>query len=495
MIGRVRELIARREAHAARTVVLLPFAHLIPLARAAWAAQLPTGFAPRFETSMTWSLSASFVPADSDLAFDMGRDLLTARALLEQAGLASRADLLAGRVVQAAWQLAPAAAAVMPAARPAWAARARQAIAAGFDAPVLAMERAVAGVALEWAAVSSYAGDALLEGELAPALDLLVVVEGLRPEPFAAALASLLAGKAVSVPLAGKAVSVPLAGEAPPGAIRLHEAADPADEAERAAACVLRHIQAGRVPVALPAVDRLLTRRIRALLDVRGAGIRDETGWKLSTTRAAAHLMLALRACAWNASADAVIDWIKHAPAVPSHLALALERAVRKAGLRDWRGLRSSDLGDGPRLQSLLEQVNGWRDRLQRVRSLPQWLADLRGLLQETGQWPRLAGDAAGARLIAALRLDEGAQAEFQQLPQAARRFGLADFSAWAGDTLEADSFVPQPAGQEQVVSLPFNQLLGRPFAALVLAGCDELRLPPAPEPAGVWTPAQRLAL
>ncbi|MCM2251602.1 MAG: PD-(D/E)XK nuclease family protein, partial [Ramlibacter sp.] len=290
-------------------------------------------------------------------------------------------------------------------------------------------------------------------------------------------------------------VSVPLAGEAPPGAIRLHEAADPADEAERAAACVLRHVQAGRVPVALPAVDRVLTRRIRALLDVRGAGIRDETGWKLSTTRAAAHLMLALRACAWNASADTVIDWIKNAPAVPPHRALALERTVRKAGLRDWRELRSADLGDGQRLQSLRERVNGWRDSLQRVRSLPQWLSDLRGVLQETGQWPRLAGDAAGARLIAALRLDEGAQAEFQQLPQAARRFGLADFSAWAGDTLEADSFVPQPAGQEQVVILPFNQLLGRPFAALVLAGCDELRLPPAPEPAGVWTPAQRLAL
>jgi ATP-dependent helicase/nuclease subunit B len=93
------------------------------------------------------------------------------------------------------------------------------------------------------------------------------------------------------------------------------------------------------------------------------------------------------------------------------------------------------------------------------------------------------------------LRLSEQAQREFEQLPQAARRLNLAGFSAWVNDTLEAASFVPESRRQEEVVILPFNQLLGRPFAALVLPGCDEVRLAVSPEPAGPWTPAQREAL
>ncbi|HXE50737.1 MAG TPA: PD-(D/E)XK nuclease family protein, partial [Ramlibacter sp.] len=486
LISRIRELMAERGAHAARTVVLLPYAQLMPIARQIWAEQVPSGFAPRFETTMNWSAAAGFAAAGDDLSFDMGRDVLTARALLDRAGLASRADLVGGRVVDAAWQLASVAAAVAPSQRAQWATKMRNVIGAGFDAPVLTLESAVASIAVEWAAASAYAGDALLEGELAQAIDLLVVLEGLRAEPLAETLKSLLAGKAVSLPLDVTAHR---------GEIRLHQADDPSDEAERAAACVLRHVEAGRVPVALAAIDRVLTRRIRALLDVRGAVIRDETGWKLSTTRAAAHVMLALRACAWNTSGDAVIDWLKNSPAVSARLVLAVERRVRRAGLREWRSLQSEDLGESSQLQALLRDVNTRREDLQRVRPLPQWLAEVCGLLQATGQWPGLERDAAGAKVIAALRLGEDAQAEFRQLPQAARRFSLAEFTAWANETLEAASFVPESPGEEQVVILPFNQLLARPFGALVLPGCDELRLQPAPEPPGIWTAAQRQGL
>ena len=54
MQGLQRELQARG-VHAARTVVLLPYAQLMPVARQFWAALAPTGFAPRFETSMNWA--------------------------------------------------------------------------------------------------------------------------------------------------------------------------------------------------------------------------------------------------------------------------------------------------------------------------------------------------------------------------------------------------------------------------------------------------------
>ena len=486
LTARIALLMTARGAHAARTVVLLPYIHLISVAAKAWAQHIPTGFAPRFETTMTWAGAAGFAPGVDDIAFDMGRDLLTARAWLERAGLRDRADLLASRLVEAAWQLAGVAAAVPPAQRPAWAVQARAAVSEGLDEPMLALEAALARIALEWAAASAYAGDSLLEGQATAQIDLLVVLEGLRTEPVTGALQRLLGDRAACLPL-----DVP----APAGEIRLHQANDPADEAERAAACVLAHVDGGRVPVALAAIDRVLTRRVRALLGARGVAIRDETGWKLSTTRAAANAMLALRACPWDAGTDAVIDWLKNVPAAPSFSVLALERRVRRAGVREWRSLDAPDLAVGDAARDLVEQVGVWRSGMQRVRPLPQWLAALRALLQATGCWAALERDAAGARVIEALGLDDAAQAELQQLPQAARAFTLAEFSRWADESLEAASFVPEPAPQEQAVILPFNQVLGRPFAALVLAGCDEIRLPAAPEPPGFWSAAQREAL
>jgi ATP-dependent helicase/nuclease subunit B len=485
LIQRVRTLMAERGAHAARTMILVPYAQLMPVARRAWAEQLPTGFAPRIETTMNWSAAVGFVPRADDVTFDMGRDLLTARGLLERAGLSSRADLLATRLVEAAWQLGNVAAAVSSRERAAWAAKARGVATSGDDMPLLALEAAVASIALAWAAASGYASDALL-GECMDGVDLLVLVEGLKAEPLTQALKSAFPGKAVAMGLEDTSAG---------GEVRLHEAEGPSDEAERAAACVLRHLLAGRTPVAVAAVDRVLTRRIGALLEVSGVPICDETGWKLSTTRAAAHVMLALRGCAWNAASDVVIDWLKNSPATGSRTVLALERRVRQAGVREWRSLQRSDLGDASALHELLQQVNAGRDGMQRPRPLAQWLASLRSLLAAAGQWEQLEGDAAGAKVIAVLRLAEGAQAEFEGLPQACRRLDLQDFTSWVGDSLEAGSFVPSTAGDAQVVILPFNQVVGRAFPAVVLPGCDETRLAPAPEPEGQWSAAQRRAL
>ena len=480
----VRERLDSRGAHPARTVVLMPFVHLLQPAREAWARQVPDGFAPRIETTGTWSDAAWFEPGASDFTGEMARDLLVARDLLERAGLASHADLLAPRLVEAASELAGVAAAVEPPQRPGWAARARAAVGHAFDAPLLSHEAALAGVAIEWSAASSFATDSLFTPALRSGVDMLVVVRGLRDDPLAAALAASFGARS-------EVFALPAEGER--GAIALHAARDPSDEAERAAACVIGHVRDGRVPVALAAVDRVLTRRIRAMLEQGGAAIRDETGWKLSTTRAAAHVMLVLRAAVRNAGADAVIDWMKNSPAHPPGAVLAMERRVRRAGLREWRSARAGDFGDGQ--QRIFEEVNAWRDSLQEMRPLPQWLAQLRGVLQASGQWRDLERDAAGMQAIDALRLAEGERAELESFEPAQRRIGLGDFTAWVYETLEARNFRPPAADAAQVVILPPHQLAARAFAALVMPGCDEVRLPASPDPGGLWTKAQRAAL
>ncbi|HEY8048139.1 MAG TPA: PD-(D/E)XK nuclease family protein, partial [Ramlibacter sp.] len=161
LMSRVRDSAAARGTHVARTVVLLPFAHLLQPAREAWARQVPEGFSPRLETTKTWSSAAGFEPADNDVTGDVARDLLAAHGLLVRAGLGSHADLLAPRLVEAAHGLMGVASAIEPRSRTAWAARMRGAIAPGFDTPLLSHEGALAHIAIEWAASSAFPTDNL----------------------------------------------------------------------------------------------------------------------------------------------------------------------------------------------------------------------------------------------------------------------------------------------------------------------------------------------
>ena len=481
LLARIDAELRQLAAHPARSVVLLPYAQLMPLAARLWAAQFRDAFAPRFETTRNWATRAGwFTPGPHDLSFDHGRDLLTAAALLEGAGLAAQRALLAGPLVEQATQLGQIAASLPPALRPDWAEQARGALPPVGDGP-LALEAAVGRLAIAWAGGSDYATDVLFAPRVADALDALLIVPGLLPDPLTETLVEHYFEKAVLLHPESDAAL---------GHIALHTCADAEDEAERAAACVLRQIEVGRVPVALIAGDRLLTRRINALLIERGAQLRDETGWKLSTTHAAAQLMAALHACAPRASTDEVLDWLKLAPAFDARQQRALERRLRRDAVRGWpqAALLTGD-------QPLTQHIESLRAPMMAARPLVDWLPALRTLLRGCGLWPLLAADVAGNAVIDALGLSDEALADWRDWPAAQRRMGLAEFTRWVGEALEAASFRPPHPAAAQVVVLPLTQLLGRPFAALVLPGADEQRLPAAPEPPGPWSTAQRQAL
>ncbi len=286
---------------------------------------------------------------------------------------------------------------------------------------------------------------------------------------------------------------------------------------KRAAACVLRYVAEGRTPVALAAIDRALTRRISALLAGRGVGVHDENGWTLSTTRAGAQVMAALRACMAHASGDAVLDWLKHVPIADAGALRQAERWLRRTGMGDWpAAVRSAGLAAGPvqdtagaeglefpdpaapeGWRTLVRRTEAWRAAMQAPRDLPGWLAALRALLQATGQWERLQEDAAGLRVLAELRLDLAQEGEWRGLDASGRPMALAEFVHWADEVLEAGRFRPEFGGDgvPDAVVVPLPQMLARPFAALVAAGCDEKRLQAAPEPPGAWTREQRETL
>lgn len=509
LLRQIHQHLLETAAHPARCVVLLPYAQLMPLAARLWAEQFPNGFAPRFETTRNWAARAGlFSPGPNDITHDHGRDLLTAASLLEGAGLGERRALLCGPLVEQATQLAPLAASVPASLRPDWADQAREAVALVAGEP-LALEAAVARLAIAWAAASDYPTDVLFEKRVSDELDALVVIEGLQPDELVSSLVDHFSDRTFMLTLqSGEPAAADgseLHPDAKSGRILLHRCRDGEDEAQRATACVLEQIVAGRTPVALTAGDRLLTRRIAALLASQGVRLRDETGWILSTTYAAACLMASLRACAWHASTDTVVDWLKLAPqfAFKQGRELdALEAYLRRNAVRDWAsavglmkhqvaGRRSSSA----RLEEFMGDVEALREPMQDPRRLVDWLSATRSLLEASGLWTQLATDAAGEAVVAALGLSEGAQAAWQGWPGAQRRMSLAEFTAWVGDVLEAASFRPPARDDAQVVILPMSQLLGRPFAALVLPGADEQRLPAAPEPPGTWSTAQRVAL
>jgi ATP-dependent helicase/nuclease subunit B len=227
--------------------------------------------------------------------------------------------------------------------------------------------------------------------------------------------------------------------------------------------------------------------------------IRDENGWKLSTSHAGAQIMALLKAAVWNASCDTVLGWLKGSPIFAAVVG-ELEAAIRRDQISDWRRVAY-----GPTVQksALCQQchasANAIRDGLQGSRTLTSWLPALRAALQGSGLWDGLNADEAGTKALAALRLAGPALQAWDMLSQqalwSARRMDLAEFTRWVNQALEGASFQPPYPMHEQLVILPMSQMLGRPFAAVVLAGCDEVRLNPSPEPPGGWTAAQRAAL
>jgi ATP-dependent helicase/nuclease subunit B len=495
LMQQVRDFMRACGVHPAKTVVLLPFFQLQPVAREAWAVQADAqtgGFSPRFETTTSWQRRIShFVPDELDLSFDAGLDAVRARGFLRRAGLASLNGLLAPRLVEAAQQLGGLAASIEPAARPAWAQALREVV-SGHGEGFASHEAAVARIALEWAAASRYASDVLLERVPGDEVQALVVVRGVQGHALADVLVRRMEE---SLRQSTLVLDLPQQGFGP---LRVQAALDAEEEAERAAACVVAHLSSGRVPVALPAIDRLATRRISAMLAERGVAISDETGWKLSTTRAAASLMSLLRAAAPQATRDEQLAWLK-ACAVDQTAVQRWEQQLRKPNSTPTHMESAQDAIEFIAIDGQAHWP--WRQLLagfRKERSLCEWLSDLAQALKMSGQWTLLAQDAAGEQVLAALHWGSpqlSSEASQTILASDASRLSWGEFSAWVQIALEGASFKPPQPAKPQVVILPLAQLAARPFAAVVIAGADESRLPTSPELPGDWTAAQRQAL
>jgi ATP-dependent helicase/nuclease subunit B len=473
-------------------IVLVPFAQHLSHARRAWARK--ACWLPRIETTHTLarSLRAPELPTGSQLRFDIALDRLEARRLLRAQSWPPRGP---GRMLVRSTKLLPRwspphmpSRARLPQSRRRTSGplepESRASCATGWAGTT---ERTLAQIALEWAAAApTPQTDALFD--LRPSTWITLQAGG--PDPLTASVLAM-AGEECPCLIIDSDVKLgePFAQARGGDAIQVAVCRDFEHEAQRTAAQVLADLSSGLQPVALIAQDRLLTRRVRALLERQHVPMLDETGWKLSTTRAGARVVALVRAAQREAGSDDWLDWLKGCdwPGTGEHrrAVRSLEAALRRFG---WTSLAAVDAHKlEPLAAGLWHAATALIERLRepRRRAHAAWLEALRRALEDSGGIGLLRSDDAGRQVLSALGLSRAVEVDATADPES---MTLDEFAGWVDSALEEGTFVPDSPPDAAVVVTPLERAMLRPFAAIVLPSADEKRLGanvPAPSPLG----------
>lgn len=474
-------------------VVLVPYAALIDPLRAALAEA--GGWQPRVETVQTLAeaLGPAPDPRPGQCTGDAALDRLQAQRWLQPLAAADEAvrTHAATLLADAAALLVEAAAQRPPQARAAWWAAVHEALPVPADGPG-ALEGALLRTALAWAAdAPPPATDRLFE--VRPAAWYVVRIGGADALADALLATSPCGGARIDLDPIGDDLFAPAEGAAAP---RLIEAEDFEAEAWTVAAEVLQALAAPAGRIALVALDRVLVRRVAALLRRAGIDLDDETGWKLSTTAAAGRVLARLRAAAVRSTADERLDWLKRWPP-----ALAQPAALRALEAL-WRGGRNARVGaverrDAHALWTAAQQrLQAWHGG--RERPLADWLQLLQLQLAEDGDADSLQADAAGVRLLQLVQqLASAAAPTAWRAALEHTRLDLAGFTHWLEALCEQTTLQRLSRRHSRVVLTPLARAVGRPFAHVVLAGVDARNLGRGPAPGSLIADAlaQRLGL
>ncbi len=261
------------------------------------------------------------------------------------------------------------------------------------------------------------------------------------------------------------------------------------DEATAVAQQVLAWRRDGVESVALVALDRLTARRVRALLERAEVSVRDETGWRLSTTSAAAAVMRWYDLIADDLYWRDLLDWLKSSFTLSdrpnkAQEILAFERAIRVGGaLQGARAIRLAlaELdrdGASPAAAGAREVLALFEDQVRAMkRAEPNLAAHARALqasLDALGMRPALTADPVGQDVLCEI------DALATELESAGGRARMEEFRALLAARFEEAAYVDREVDSPvTMVSLSATSL--RSFDAAVLIGADEDHLPTVP--------------
>lgn len=268
-------------------------------------------------------------------------------------------------------------------------------------------------------------------------------------------------------------------------------------EAGAAAIQVRLWLNEGKRDIAIVAQDRVVARRLRALLERAEVLVADETGWTFATLSVSSVLDRWLTALQSDFYHHDLLDLLKSpfifADMTPSERKSAvyqLEQLLRKQGVV--AGLE--------KFSALVEHETGLHQPLARLRqaaalleqnrkhTLAEWLVALQQSLQVLGIDRGLQQDEAGQQLLRSL-------ANWQQeLHGDDGRYRYAEWRRWLAQQLDTETF------RDSSIESPvrFTHLAAtrwRSFDAVLLLGCDADHLPGAADGGRWFNDAVRSAL
>ncbi|QWE26018.1 PD-(D/E)XK nuclease family protein [Polynucleobacter sp. AP-Ainpum-60-G11] len=264
----------------------------------------------------------------------------------------------------------------------------------------------------------------------------------------------------------------------------------------------------GKTNIALVAQDRLVARRARALLARLGPSlkIQDETGWKLSTTRAAAALnswLELLRAPPEGPSAADLLEFLQNpfldlgkclnanstrdAESLNGLVAQLEDILIASQAKSGWEtfhmaiegSVSHGSVAPNPLLLELLQSIRGrlnrWRGVKINCALAHQYLID--DLIQ-IGMTQGLEKDSAGKQLLELLETFDF-DVEHQQIAMR-----LNEWLSLLKTVIEESSYEEMGVSAAATLSiLPLSSTRFREFEAIVMVGCDEQQLPAFSEP------------
>lgn len=259
-------------------------------------------------------------------------------------------------------------------------------------------------------------------------------------------------------------------------------------EAQAADVQIRRWLLEGKRSIAVVVQDRLVARRVRAMLERAQVQVQDETGWTFATLSVSTVLMRWLDALQNDFYYQDVLDLFKSpflfadgTAGGRKQAAYLFEQMVRKHGvIAHLQGFIETAERESPELVQPLVRLRQAAQALpKKTASLAEWLGALHHSLDILGVVRGWSQDVAGQRLLQLL-------AQWSdELREDGTRCSFAEWRRWLAQQLDLNTF------RDTAVESPvqFTHLAAtrwRSFDAVLLLGCDAAHLP-APVNAGQW--------
>ena len=259
-------------------------------------------------------------------------------------------------------------------------------------------------------------------------------------------------------------------------------------EACAAAMQVRLWLNEGRCDIAIVAQDRVVARRLRALLERAEVLVADETGWTLATLSVSTVLERWLTALQSDFYHHDLLDLLK-SPFIFADMSASerksavyqLEQLLRKQGVVAGLDKFTTLIEHETALHRPLARLRQAAALLEqgRKKTLSQWLAALRDSLQVLGIDSGLQQDDAGQQLLHALETWQ------QELARDAGRYAFSEWRRWLAQQLDTQTFrdrsIDSPVRLTHLAATRW-----RSFDAVLLLGCDADHLPGAAD-GGRW--------